>query len=413
MTSANEYPRFRWYMLLCLVSSNIAVMSVMLAPSALVDKIAPDLHVASGTVFLLTMSLLSVASLFSLIVSGYLIDRLGMVWCWIAAMILILLSSLLWPVLSRSIAGLVILRITQGIAIGPVMAAVASLSAAWFKKSEMSFVTGFLSASVGLGISLGLVATPLLLRMTGSWRMAMAVMGSFAIISLALNIGALFGPKAPVSSIGHHAGASNARDFKHAWSRPATFAVLGVLFLNGWGIQSCNVLMPNYLATSPPVGQGLGALAAGVFVSLIAYGVLGAGLFVGVVNERIFGGNSRRTLMVSSVVAGLLCLCLILSPICQSPAILATVMFLAGLAFGLVPPILFAFLARNYSLAVLGRLGGIMQGAALIGTTAGVTAGSIVLNGTGSYIVPIVLVSAVALLAALASMWIIAPSTPD
>lgn len=413
LVEESKYSPFRWFILLCFVTSNIAVMSVLIGPASIVFRIAEDLRVDVGKATLIVMALANCFLVLGNVASGFVIDRLGLTRTWIIGLTLALFGSAMWPVLGDSVAGVVAMRVIAGLSAATLSASVASLSGTWFRMSERAIVTGVASSSAALGVSVGLIAVPAFLAKTSNWRTAMACLAVLVALALVLNVVAFFGSKPAVSQGRRRKGATVAADFKAVWKLPATYAICGVGFCGGWVALAFNVMMPNYLGMPAPVGQGLGALRAGAFVSLVPYGQAAGSLLSGVVFDKIFRGNAGRALSVTMATTGVLCFSVISRTVTHNGAILSPLLVGTGMLIGMVPPMLFTFLAKTYPATVMGSLGGIFQAVVSIGGTAGVALGAAVLSIAGRYTASTTLLLIVSCTGAVVANLLLAPRSND
>lgn len=393
----NIYPKYRWYVgIVMLLAVAINAGLVLIAPAPLVGIISEATGWALGTVTGIIMGAFILFVAAGCVISGFLLDRIGIPKVFIMACALTIIGSLLMPVLgTMSIGGLIFVRLLEGLGAGFVLGANACIASKWFPSEERGIVTGLNGAANGLGVTLGLLLSPAICNAVGNWAETMAICGSISALPLVLSIIMNFGPKPPQHVV-PESTASNTTSSEVSFSlvlkEPMFYLMIVMSFLFSYVNQGFNDLAPGYLAVDSPTGLGFGSQTAGNIFSSYSMAFMIGALLSGFVGRYILKNRLKIGMAIGFVVAAV-CNASIMFPAVHSHrGILVLMLILSGFFYGWCMPMMFAYITQSYPASLLGRIGGLTQGLGTVGATVGVAVGSFALNITGRYIVAITVV---------------------
>jgi MFS family permease len=405
-----EYYPFRWY-ILATMAVVVAVQGMaLIAPAPLIGVIMQSLpQLSAGEVTWMTMGSWNLAVAVSAIGSGFILDRVGFTRLYVAGLIIILAIWLLMPLFGLSFWGMTTLRLIQAFGAGPIMAAGVYVASICFPKNERNLVTGAFGASMFIGIALALQIVPNSLSATVTWTDALRNLWPFAIVAIAMAIGAYFGLKrlgisetAIATASGTHAEHSQTL-FLQALRTPVTWVAIGAVILGSWFDQAYSDMVPGFMAL--PIGLGLGAATAGTMSSIATFGQIIGAILVGFIVERALKGRGRVT-AIAGFGIGALCSLLLLTQLAHSSVLIWILLALTFFKSWINPSAL-GFVAKNYEPAVAGKLGGFAMGIGIFGGLAGVSVGSAALHFTGDYTMSTIIMAAVATIGALLCVFLI------
>ena len=238
----------------------------MIAPAPFVGEIAKSLGTTLGETTAMTMMVVMGSTCLFAILTGFVVDRIGIALTWIIGLVIQMIASILIYHLSNSIGGLILGRALQGMGMGPINAVIAAVCAQWFKYNERTYVASAQGISVWLGISFGLVYTPAMATHFGSWHMGLAMSAVPAAISLVFALILYFGPKPPVQTVALSAEDKEVskKEFKLSLGTSAIYVLFIMAFFEAWYQQAYNDMAPGFYAVAAPIGLGLGPVGAGM-----------------------------------------------------------------------------------------------------------------------------------------------------
>jgi MFS family permease len=410
MDTEQGYTGFRWYVLVTGLICNICAMALLIAPAPLAGEMAKSLKVDLGVVLASTMMVYMVFVGVGAIVGGFLINKVGVVRMWIVCSAIQVLSTLLVPVLTYSIPGLVVVRALQGICTGPLLSSIPACGAVWFKPRERTFVAAVVGLGVSVGSAIGLVYTPGIFNIVHDWRTAVAWAAILPSIAVVLAVIAQLGGKPPVQRASEDltAGGPEVRRIAGYGGAVVVCAVLG--FINAWTQHGYNDMASGFYAVAPPVGLGLGPLGAGSRLMFASYAMAAGTIFTPLLLEKFLKGNARLTIFIGGIVAGFGVSVIRLLRVDNTALLIAVpcaVLFFSSF----LSPSVFGFIAKFFPASATGKVGGLVAAAATFGGAIGLGLSSVLLSKTGFYWAAMYVLAAVALAGAFIGLALKPPRT--
>ncbi len=338
--------------------------------------------------------------------SGYLIDRFGVfpvINCSIAV-ILVSNTLLLW--FGHSYWSIVAIRVIEALGCAPVFVAIGPATALWFPPREAGAALGLQSVAISGGIMLGLIISPQLALSAGSWQKGIACLSIGIAVAMVFVVSISMAAKRQLPAMPAIAAATSPTSISSlVLTRPFLAGILG-MSCGVWTQQTFNSLTPGYLAVLPPMGLGLGALVSGKLMTTVMLAGIVSSLVGGVLVDKVFGGQVRPVVLTGFVLL-VVCPILLLTPqICGQRSALILCLMLAGAATPFINPVILGFAAKSFPPSVVGRIVGSWMSVALFCGAAGVMAGAGALTSTGTYKFSMEIISAIAVLGFLASLFI-------
>jgi len=410
MNDNTSYPMFRWFVLfvLCFLTATTSVL--MISPAPMVGVIAKHMGIHIGSVTAGYMGIFNFVSAFSCIAGGFLCDRFGYGRVLLWSSIVMLVSTIPWPFIGTNFEAGLVLRILQAIGVGPIFATAIPIAIQWFPPKQRAYVMGFRGASISLGIAVGVLLVPMLLKITGDWQSTIAWMAVTCVVSLLISILVLVGPKAPVAVVQDQT--VNPEDdhlFRRALRRGVFWVGVIICCSTAWTVMGYNDLVPGFMSIDPPIGLGLGMAVAGKYMAVkqLAY-VIGA-IVVGFILEKIFRGNNRGLISTAFVITFVSTLVMMTPLVHENPNFLLGCVVIIGFAQSMIFPTTFVFIANNYPASIAGRTQGIWFGVGNLASSVSVIVSGMALKFTGSYTIPIIIIAATCLLGAIITPILRAP----
>jgi MFS family permease len=411
----NEYPKFRWFVLVAYVIITSATSFSMISPSPLIPFIAKGMGVNGGVIGNATMTSFNLFMGLFAFIGGFFLDKIGVFRMWIICLVLVGLGSILVPIIGTTVAGLIFCRVLHAAGTGPIMASIAALSSQQFKFNERTYIAAFQGFSVCFGIGVGQYFVPVLYKMVGeNWMTALAWTSVFPAIAMIFAFIVLLGPTLPV--VHAHAGESGntqgTGDYKKAliYSTVYVLALMGLI--DSWCQQVFNGMMPGFYNAAIADG-GLNLTAAGVLgsskLSLAAFFMAAGTLVAPFVNDKIFKGNPKPTIFIGLAIAA--AFILVIQKMTPTTGDLILVGVPCGILFfsSFVNPTIFGYVAKHYPGEIAGRLGGFIMFFFVIGSAVGLFISNTMYSSTGSYMSPFLLLAIVTLCGGIAVMFLKPP----
>jgi MFS family permease len=361
------------------------------------------LNIDPGEGTAITMLVFNLIMALAALFGGGLIDKFGTVRIWIFCLVMQFIGTLLTSVVGDSVRGMVLIRAMHGIGMGPIMASIAALCAQWFAYRERAYVAAVQGFSVSLGISVGMVFAPSLLNPNTGWQTAMSWTSISSIFGLIFALIVLFGPQPPVvvsSAVETEKSGVASGDLKKAFGQVTIYVLLLMAFIDTWTIVAFNDMVPGYYALGKPAGLGLGPLGAGSKLMFSAYAGMIGTLLAPVITEKIFKGSPRPTITIAAVVASITLFSLRFVPANDTGMLVLYPIIIMFFSY-FVNPTVYGFVAKNYPLNIVGRIGAFVFTTGVIGAVIGVGIGSFLLHKFGNYIASMNVLAAIMLAGAL------------
>jgi MFS family permease len=270
------------------------------------------------------------------------------------------LTAVLLPWIGHSYTVVFVSRLIQGI-VAITMATVGPILALWFPREEHGLAGGLLMCSLSVGAALGVVASPVVFDIVGSWQKTVAVLSipGWATMLLAL----LFTRKPPSQKVveairdAMKSSSSNV-NYRKIFSSPMTWVGTLITLANAWGIYGLYNIVPPYLATQAPTGLGLGpALAGKMSLALTLVGIpafIAGGIFF----DKVAKGRYKLAIFIGFVITGVFTYSLLFPFVYQNLLVLVSCLMIAGMGMSFMAPSLTAFIAMNYPPSFVGSMVG-------------------------------------------------------
>jgi len=409
--SDHAYPAYRWFILFVLLFVTVSQGVVLIWPAPLMEQISRHYGVDLGATTGALMVAFTVFVTLGAVVGGASCDRFGWVPTLIVSVAVLAASTLLVPALGRSFGTLVLARILEGAAAGPIMASVGAVSVQWFSHDERGIVMGVQGMGVSLGIALGFVFVPMAFVRTGSFLAAASWMSSFPLVGVVLMLAVAVGRKPPVAATQNVGEPVNsAHDFKVASRLPVFYIGILCVFLLSWVMQAFNDLTPVYLSAPSPLGAGHGVVLAGKFMGLVQVSFMIGSVASGFLLIKVFRGKNKLVVALGFLGAALFAVSVRSPLVASNLRVLPVCLFFEGFFQGMVVPTSLAFIAMNFPSHIAGKVTGIWMGVGIFGGTAGVVVGATLLHNTGLYQASILTVAIVAVAGLLISTMLTPPA---
>ncbi|MHB8109820.1 MAG: MFS transporter [Syntrophorhabdaceae bacterium] len=397
------YPRYRWLILMstCLVFISYAIDMIAYAP--IFTEVAKDLKVDMGVAIQLSMAF-AIALALGMILGGPLVDRYGITIVFTTGLLCASLPATLMPWLGSSYGVVFTARLVQG-AVGMVFGAIGPILALWFPEKEQGLAGGLILCCLSIGPAVGVVASPALYAVLGSWQYTVALLSLPGWFALFLALVVTRRPPSPevVAAIvqKQQSSGSGGVTYSNVFRYPMTWIGTGIVFFNSWGIYGLYNLIPPYLAAAAPMGVGLGPAMAGTLTLLCIIAGIPAFIVGGLFFDRVAKGKSKPAIFIGFVMSGLFSYIFLIPSVFQNMTLLVFCLVLAGWGVSFMGPSLSAFIAINYPSNLVGSMVGWWFGFGTVGGALGIFLAGVATGRTGSFywaIAPIALASVVGIL---------------
>jgi MFS family permease len=257
----------------------------------------------------------------------------------------------------------------------------------WFAPRKRGIAMGIKQTGLTLGgLTAALTMPPLALHL--GWRRALASAGALSLLS-ALLVGVVYRTPAALTA-----------------SRPAEwprFTELGmffrrpgvvIVFVSGFALSIAQSSVLAYLALYAKETFAVSAVAAGQFLALAQVGGTGSRLAWGAVSDRFFGGRRRPGVMINALVGALAYTLFALGEALPAAAAVPLAVIAGAGAFGWVG-LYFALVAEVGGARYAGLLTGVAVAFSWSGVLVGPPIFGLVLQATGSYTAPWLILAAI------------------
>lgn len=399
------YPRIRWLVLAMLFASYFVVGMMLVTFSPVIGLVAADFGITPGEATFFATGLFMAASVVSSFVSGPLADRFGAFPVMLTGVILYVVSAILIPALSTSLAGFITIRILMGLGQGPIMVSAGSAVARWFPAKERSFSLGIMAAGfpIGLMAAFSLISFGLQLYSEENWRAAVSLLmvGPIAVAILSVitvvlaKESSLPDEDLPVN-IAVDTGSES--DFLYVVKQPVLYMIVVIASLYMWLSSTLTDMGPGYLAIDPPMGVGYGPVEAGYLMNFLTFGNLfGSIVIVGFMLEKVLKRKAKPLIMAAFLIMFVAILAIKFPVVYENPAMLRLALFAAGIGCTCAMTPLVVFVTTNFPAQIVGKILSIVYGIYMIVGAAGMSINSAALYNSGTYQLPLTIVSIVAI----------------
>ncbi|HEX9819545.1 MAG TPA: MFS transporter [Methylomirabilota bacterium] len=325
--------------------------------------------------------------------AGWLTDRLG-VRATLGLGQLVIGTGVLLAAASWSLASCLAFLVLAGFGFSVLNPSTGKAVVEWFPPRQRGVAMGIKQTGLTLGGLLGALTLPPLALVYG-WRRALVVAGALSLVSaavVALVYRAPVGP-APVEP----AERARLSELAVFLRRPGILVVFG----SGLALSMAQSSVLAYLALYARDTLAVSAVAAGQFLALAQVGGTGSRLAWGAISDRMFGGRRRPGVVINALIGAVAYAAFALGAWLPLPVAVPLAVVAGAGAFGWVG--LYLALVAEIGGA---RYAGLLTGAAVTFAWSGVLLGpplfGLVLEATGSYTLPWLLLAAIGLGVALA-----------
>jgi MFS family permease len=410
MSSSRPYSSFRWVILVMLMLSSISSSMIMISFAPLMGVIKDDLGISAGTASLGFMGLHALMTAVACAICGVLIDKLGIFRVLLAAMVILIVSNSALPLIGHGYWPLVFIRAIEAFGCAAPVVAIGPICATWFPRNEVGIANGAQSVAMSVGMMMGLTVAPILARVCGTWQNGVAWLSvgnviAFVIIFAVSLVAKKYQAMPVETEIENFPVAAEASLGKYVGTRPFIVGIL-CMICGLWVQNAFNDLTPGYLAIPHPVGVGFGAVAAGKLMStVLTAGIIGS-VLGGILMDRVFGGRSKPVVLLGFALIAVNLVLLMQPQVYDNRPLLILCLMLTGMGTPFINPIVLAFGAETFPAAVVGKVIGVWMSAAVFSQAAGVMIGAVALKATGNYHLSMVIVSAVAVIGFLITLFL-------
>ena len=264
----------------------------------------------------------------------------------------------------------------------------------WFPPRQRGVAMGIKQTGLTLGGLGGALALPPLALAYG-WRRALVAAGALALLSAVL-VALTYRTPAALALLpaAERAPLGELRVFLR---RPGILVVFG----SGLALSIAQSSVLAYLTLYARDTFAVSAVAAGQFLALAQVGGTGSRLAWGAISDRLFGGRRRPGVVINALIAAAAYAGFALGAWLPLPATIALAVLAGAGAFGWVG-LYFALVAEIGGARHAGRLTGVAVAFAWSGVLVGPPLFGLVLEATGAYTLPWLLLAGIAVGVALA-----------
>jgi len=138
----DNYPRFRWLVLLAMFLVTAASDIIMISPAPLMGVIAKSLGMTVGDTTVNLMGLFNLVVAISCIIGGITCDRAGLMPVLLFSSLSLALPTIALPILGQSFEGVLVIRLFQAVGCGTILATVSPVATLWLPVHDRGIVTG-------------------------------------------------------------------------------------------------------------------------------------------------------------------------------------------------------------------------------------------------------------------------------
>jgi MFS family permease len=359
MIDNRVYSPYRWVILLAGCLSLVSYSIDMIAYAPIFGEVAKDLNVDMGAAINLSVAFAMAVGV-CMVLGGIFVDKCGITIALVVGLLCASLPAALMPWIGQSYAVVFVSRLIQGV-VAISMSATGPILALWFPREEHGLAGGLLMGSLSVGAAFGVVASPVIFDVVGSWQKTVGVLsipGWVAILVVLLVTRRPPSPKVVETVMGPHESASSAMTYRKALGSPVTWVGTFITLANAWGLYGLYNIVPPYLAAQAPLGLGLGPVLAGkLSLALTLVGIpafIGGGVFF----DKVAKGNHRPAIWIGFLMTGLFTYLLLFPFVYQNLLLLGTFLVIAGMGMGFMAPSITGFIAMNYPPNFVGSMVG-------------------------------------------------------
>jgi MFS family permease len=359
MAEQTVYPRYRWFVLTVCCFALVAYAVDMIVYAPIFGEVARDLGIDMGTAINLSMAF-AIAVAFVMMFGGMIVDRLGLRAVFILGLLCASVPAVLMPWIGHSYAVVFVTRLVQG-AVAIAFATIGPILALWFPRKEHGIAGGLMMCSLSIGPAVGVVVSPEVFAMAGTWQRTVAILSAPGWIAILLAFAITRRPPGPSQADAGQEGEgppAKALTYGRIFAMPMTWVGTFITFFNSWDIYSLYNLIPPYFATASPVGVGLGPVMAGKLSLVLVLAGIPAFIAGGIFFDRVAKGRHRPAIFAGFAMTGIFTYLLLVPAVYHNIILLVICLILAGWGMSFMAPSLSAFIASNYPPAFVGGMMG-------------------------------------------------------
>ncbi|MBP2652286.1 MAG: transporter transrane protein [Firmicutes bacterium] len=401
-----QYPSVRWFVLIAGVLSAFFAMMAGMAAAPLMPVISKDLGVDMGVASFGIMGIMMVGMAISVLIWGFLVDKIGIFKVMISGLVILLIIHLLYPIIGHDYNTVVVMRVLTAFGAAPGLIVIEPIVARWFPIKERGLALGINCLNM-VGAIVGLTCGPMFASMAGSWQ------GGLAWLSVIIAIGIVYmlfvwnlakNAQTPVTAALEADTAPSENFFKMIVRNPAFWLGLAVMAFSNWANNAFNDLAPGFFAADPPLGVGYGPQMAGQLASGNMFGIM-LGIFCGgIIIDKVFKGRSGLLVMIGFAANLILYNGVLADSINSNLSILVPWLLFAGFVNPFTAVGNQYFAVRSFSPKIIGKVAASWTCISNFVGSFGVMAGSYALHSTGNYHASFALVAIICILGFIAAL---------
>jgi MFS transporter, CP family, cyanate transporter len=327
---------YRWLIVVLLFLIALSVMLTGFVLPPLFSEIAEEIPLTKSQMGII-FGVVPLAPVFFAVLAGGVSDKIGSRWALSASMLMIVAGGGL-----RAFAGsateLIGCMFLVGVGLSFVAPNVVKALGTWFPPNELGMANGLVGSGLGVGGALGLALSASVMSPAfGGWRGTMLMLAAFT-----LGVGILFVLlfREGTSQMPAESGKQNmSSNFKKAFKVKDVWLLGAFYGLFGVGMMAVSALLPVIL-------EEKGVPRAGELASLIMWPAIVSTIIGGIASDKV--GRRKPFLITSSIVLGV---CIpALTVLTGAPLII--ILILAGVAQGIILPVLMAIPAEHKQIGI-------------------------------------------------------------
>jgi len=324
--------------------------------------------------------------------AGWLTDRLG-VRATLALGQLVIGVGVILAALGANLAACLACLVFAGFGFSVLNPASGKAVVEWFPPRRRGVAMGIKQTGLTLGGLTGALTLPPLALAFG-WHTALIAAGTLSLVSAALV--ALVYRSPAVTAVAPTAARVRVGELRVFLRRPGVL----VVFFSGLVLSIAQSSVLAYLALYTRETFAVSAVAAGQFLALAQAGGTASRLAWGAVSDRLFGGRRRPGVVVNALIGAGAYGALALGAWLPAPLVIPLAVIAGAGAFGWVG-LYFALVAEIGGARYAGLLTGVAVAFAWSGVLVGPPGFGLLLDATGAYTVPWLVLAAISLAVAL------------
>ena len=320
--------------------------------------------------------------------AGWLTDRLG-VRATLALGQLVIGVGVILAALGANLAACLACLVFAGFGFSVLNPASGKAVVEWFPPRRRGVAMGIKQTGLTLGGLTGALTLPPLALAFG-WHTALIAAGTLSLVSAALV--ALVYRSPAVTAVAPTAARVRVGELRVFLRRPGVL----VVFFSGLVLSIAQSSVLAYLALYTRETFAVSAVAAGQFLALAQVGGTASRLAWGAVSDRLFGGRRRPGVVVNALIGAGAYGALALGAWLPAPLVIPLAVIAGAGAFGWVG-LYFALVAEIGGARYAGLLTGVAVAFAWSGVLVGPPGFGLLLDATGAYTVPWLVLAAISL----------------